>query len=138
MRPDQNLYQTVTPFGSVGFSMYGRGFSVSQIRQLSKCVSSDKMNFFAKISIFSKLITCLLNKAKTPESTPEPIGLFMASYQGFYAKFVSMMSPKCSIIEKDADFLPQQPIFSGVRTVFGFSRFGLSMRMPVSVIFFTR
>ena len=29
-------------------------------------------------------------------------------------------------------------IFSGVRTVFGFSRVGLSMRMPVTFIFFTR
>ena len=29
-------------------------------------------------------------------------------------------------------------IFSGVRNVFGFSRFGLSMRMPVSINFFTR
>ena len=29
-------------------------------------------------------------------------------------------------------------IFLGIRTVFGFSRFGLSMRMPVSFTFFTR
>ena len=50
-------------------------------------------------------------------STPEPIELCMASYQGLYAKFISMMSPKCSIVENDGElmlmplhthFLPQQ------------------------------
>ena len=62
----------------------------------------------------------------------------MASYQGVYAKFVSMMSPKCSIVENDGElvlmalykhFLPHYSaaIFSGVSTVFGFSRLGLSM-----------
>ena len=41
----------------------------------------------------------------------------MPSFQGLYTKFVSMMSPKCSIVEKDGElmlialhthFLPQQ------------------------------
>ena len=29
----------------------------------------------------------------------------MASYQGLYAKFVSMMSPKCSIVENDGELM---------------------------------
>ena len=50
-------------------------------------------------------------------STPEPIELCMASFQGLYTKGVSMMSPKCSIVENDCElmlialhthFLPQQ------------------------------
>ena len=50
-------------------------------------------------------------------STPEPIELCMASYQGLYAKFISMMSPKCSTVENDGElmmmalhthFLPQK------------------------------
>ena len=50
-------------------------------------------------------------------STSEPIGLCMASYQSLYTKFVSMMSPKCSIAENDGElmlialdarFMPQQ------------------------------
>ena len=60
----------------------------------------------------------------------------MASYEykGLYAKFVSMMSPKCSIVENDGEFmlialhthfLPQQQYSRVYATVFGFSRFGL-------------
>ena len=50
-------------------------------------------------------------------SIPEAIELCIASYQGLYAKFVSMMSPKSSIAENDGElmlmalhthFLPQQ------------------------------
>ena len=68
-------------------------------------------------------------------STPEPIELCMASYQGLYAKFISMMSPKCSIVENDGELMlmplhtlsATATIFSGVRAVFGFSGFGLSI-----------
>ena len=53
----------------------------------------------------------------------------MASYQGLYAKFVSMMSLKCSIVENDGGashtLSATAAIFSGVSTVFGFSRFAL-------------
>ena len=38
-------------------------------------------------------------------STSEPIELCMASNQGLYVKFVSMMSPKCSIVENDGDLM---------------------------------
>ena len=72
--------------------------------------------------------------------------LCTASYQGLYAKFVSMMSPKCSIVENDVELMlmalhtlsATAAILTGVHTVFGFSRFGLSMRMPVSFTFFKR
>ena len=82
--------------------------------------------------------------------TPEQIELCMASCQGLYAKFGSMMSSKCSIVENNGELMlmalhthfilgcSTAAIFSDVRTVFGFSRFaGLSMRMPVSFTFFT-
>ena len=45
------------------------------------------------------------------------MGFCMALYEGFYAKFVSMMCPKCSIVDNDGElmlmalkayFLPQQ------------------------------
>ena len=48
-------------------------------------------------------------------STPDPIELCMASYQGLYAKFVSNISPKYSIVDNDGElmlhFLPQQQYF---------------------------
>ena len=61
---DQNLHQTVTRLGCVGFSMYACGFFVPQIRQFclftkpprSDWASSEKMIFFAKIAIFCKSI----------------------------------------------------------------------------------
>ena len=74
---------------------------------------------FTKIGIFCKSIAGALSEAKTHQldSTPEPIEHCVASYQGLYAKFVSMMSPKCSIVKNDGElmlmalhthFLPQQ------------------------------
>ena len=53
---DQNQHQTVTRFGSVGFSMYACGFSVPQMWQFclltypqrSKLASSEKMISFTK------------------------------------------------------------------------------------------
>ena len=69
----QNLYQIVTCFGFVGFTMYACGFSVSQMQQFylftyppkSKGASSEKMIFFAKIGIFCKLIASPLGEAYT-------------------------------------------------------------------------
>ena len=62
-------------------------------------------------------------------SIPEPIGLSMASYQGLYVKFVSMMSPKLSVVKDNGEFdvdgalrtlSATAPIYSGIRTVFAF------------------
>ena len=50
---------------------------------------------------------------------PWTIELCMASYQGLYAKFVSIMPPKCSIVDNT---------FCHSSTVFGFSRFSLVYR----------
>ena len=51
-----------------------------------------------------------------------------------------MMSPECSIVENDGEMMlvalsATAAILSGVRTDFGFSRFGLSIRMPVFSLF---
>ena len=59
-------------------------------------------------------------------SIPEPIEFCMASYQGLYAKFVSIISPKCSIVENNGELMLMGHWF------------GLSMKMPVSFTFFTR
>ena len=56
----------------------------------------------------------------------------MASYQGFYAKFVPMISPKCSIVEKDGEIMLMA---LHVRFGFAFTRCGLSIRMPLSFVF---
>ena len=59
-----------------------------------------------KIGIFCKSIACPLSEAKTHWMLNfVPIGLFMASYQGLYAKFVSMMSPKYLIVENDGELM---------------------------------
>ena len=69
------------------------------------------MIFFPKIGIFCKSIAGPLSETKKLNGqlalTREPIELCVASYQGFYAKFVSIMSPKCLIVENDGEFLPQ-------------------------------
>ena len=57
------------------------------------------MIFVAKIGIFCKSIADQL------ASTPEPIELCMASYPALYAKFISMMSPKCSIVKNDGELM---------------------------------
>ena len=129
---DQNPHQTVIRFGCVCFSMYVCKFSVSQMRQFylftypprSKWASSEKMIFFflpKSASSVSRLQAHLAKRKRIGWS----IGFnswtnWMASYQDLYAKFVSMMSPKCSIIENDGEFmfmalhtnfLPQQQYF---------------------------
>ena len=92
------------------------------------------MIFFAKIGILCKSIAGSLSEnafGRQLASTPKPIGLCMASYQGLYPKFVSLMSPKCSIVENDGALML-------VALHAQFSHFGLSMKMPVSFTFFTR
>ena len=79
------------------------------------------MIFFAKIGIFRKSIAGHRRSESASngqlDSTHKPIELCMASYQGLYAKFVFMMSPKCPIVENDGElilmalhtlFVPQQ------------------------------
>ena len=135
---EQNSHQTVTRVGCVGFSMYACGFSVPQMREFclftypprSKWASSEEMISFLPKSASSVSRSRSENALDGKlASTSEPIEFCMSSYQGFYAKFDSMMSPKCF-------FLPQQQ-YSRVYALF-FSRFGLSIKMPVSFTFFLK
>ena len=154
---DQNLHQTVTRFGCVGFSMYACEFPVPQMRQFSlftyplrsKWASSEKMIFFfAKVGIFCKSIAGPLSEAKTYWVVNWLQLLNQLSFvwlwrQGLYAKFVSIMSRKCSIIENDDKlmlralhpyFLPQKQYSLCVG--FGFSRFGLIDKVATFLYFF--
>ena len=115
---NQNPRQTLTLFVCVGFSMYVFGFSMLQMRQFclftyppsSKWVSSKKMIFFCQNLYLLTVGWSIGFKSWTTWPC-------MSSYQGLYAKFISIMSPKCSIVENDvelmlmalyAHFLPQQ------------------------------
>ena len=73
--------------------------------------------FFAKIAIFCKSVASDNALDSQLATIPNPTELHMALYQGLYGKFVSMMSPKCWIVENDSElifmalhtlFLPQQ------------------------------
>ena len=142
---DQNPHQTVTRFGCIGFSMYACGFSVPQMRQFClftypprpKWVSSEKIFFFAKINTFCKSIGDPLSEAKT---------YWMVNWTlyGVIPKvFMQNSSQWCfwNVWERQWIFVDgasptlsatAAAIFSGVRIIFGFSCFGLSMRMPAS------
>ena len=114
---NQNLHQTGTRFKCADFSMYACRFSVPQMRQFclftyaprSKRASSEKTIFFTKIGIFRMSFDDPLSENALDgqlASTPESIGLWcMASYQGLYAKFTLLMSPKCSIVEDDGELM---------------------------------
>ena len=116
---DQNPHQTVTRFGCVGFSMYACGFLCPKCDSFASLYTrQDQNELHLKIRFF---LSKSASKRNTLDdqlaSIPEPIELCVASYQGLYAKFVSIMSPKCSVFENDVDlvlmalrihFLPQQ------------------------------
>ena len=81
-------------------------------------------------SSVSRSQTHLVNRKRSGWSigfNSEPIELYMASHQGLCTKFVSMMSPKCSIVKNDGELMlmalhthvsATAAIFSGVCTVF--------------------
>ena len=148
---DQNSHQTVARFGCVDFSMYACEFPVPQMRRFclftylprSKWASSVKM-IFSKIGIFCKSITGPLSEAKTHWMLNwlqllKQLDFVLASYQGLYAKFVLIFNCwERRWIDVDGSsrtLSVTAAIFWGVRSVFGFSRFGLTMRMPVSLTF---
>ena len=136
---DQNSHQTVTRFGCVGFLMYTCVFSVLQVRQFclfthpprSKWASSEKMIFFCQNRhlLYADHRPAYRSKNALDSqlaSTPEPIELFMVTYQDLCAKFLSIMSPKYAIVENDGElmlmalhkhFLPQRQ-YSRVYTLF--------------------
>ena len=120
MPPYQNPHQTVTRFVCVGFSMPKcDNFACLHTRQDQNELLLRRRYFLAKIGIFCKSIADRSANALNGQlsSAPEPIELCMASYPDLYPKFVSMMSPKCLIVEDDGElmfmafhthFLPQQ------------------------------
>ena len=102
--------------------------------------AKNKMSFIWKDDFFFTKIGIVCSQLAL---TPEPIELCIASL----CKMMSQWCPKCSFIEDDnelmlmvglhAHFLPQQQ-YPCVCTVFVFSRFDLSMIVPVSFTFFTK
>ena len=125
---DKNSHQTVAHFGCISFSMYAcpkcYNFVCLHTSQDQNELHLKKWFFFLpkSASFVSRSHSYLAKRKRIAldgqlTSTPEPIEFCMASYQGLYAKFVSVMSPKCSIVESDSElmlmalhthFLPQQ------------------------------
>ena len=108
-----------------------------------------KMSFIWKDDFFFAKSASSVNRSQTYRAKRkriEPVELCSASYQGVYAKFVWMMSPKGLIVENDSElmlmalhtyFLPQQQYSRVYALFFGFSRFGLSINWHYFT-FFTR
>ena len=81
-------------------------FACLHTRQDQNELHLKRRFFFAKVGIFFRANYRSGNALDGQvDSTPEPIELCMASYQGLYARFVSMMSPKCSIVENDGELM---------------------------------
>ena len=116
---NQNPHQTVIRFGCVSFSMIACGFSVSQMLHFclftyppkAKLTSSENIIFFPKVGICCKSIAGPLSEAKMHwlhgqlTSTPELIELCITPYQDLNPKFVSIMSPKCLVVQNDDEFM---------------------------------
>ena len=81
-------------------------FACLHTRQDQNELHLKRRFFFAKVGIFFRANYRSGNALDGQvDSTPEPIELCMASYQGLYAKFISMMSLKCSIVENDGELM---------------------------------
>ena len=96
--------------------------------------------FFTKIDIFCKSIAGPLSEAKTHWTL---YGVIPRCVRKICVNDVFEMFNYWEWQWIDVDgasciYPVTATIFSGVRTVFGFLHFGLSMRMPVSFTFFTR
>ena len=127
--------------------MYACEFSVAQMRHFSCLHIRQDQNdlhlkwwfFFGKIGIFCKSIAGPLSEVKSPLMVH---WLQLRRHtKVFIAKFASMMSPKCSIVENDGElmlmalhkhFLPHQQ-YSRWYSLFLAS---ITDVMPVSFIFF--
>ena len=154
MALDQNPYQTVTCFCCVGFSKYACGFSVPQMRQFCLFTYPSficKDDFFAKIGIFCKSIAGPLSEAKTHWMVNWLQLLHQLNFVWRHSKVLMQRSTQwrlqnVQLLRTTVNWCwshshtlsATAAILSSVRTVFGFSRFGLSMRMPDSFTFFTR
>ena len=149
MHLDQNPHQTVTCFGCVGFSTYWCRFSVPQMRQFwlftypprSKWTSSEKMFFFLPKSLSSvswsqaylakrKLIGWSIGFKSWTNWT-----LYGVIPRSLCKIRLNDVSEMFSCRERRWIDVGTAAIFLDIRTIFGFSRFGLSMRMPVFSLF---
>lgn len=64
------------------------------------------MFFFGKIgNLFKPFAAPRIGALEQLALIPKPIRLCAASYQGLYAKSVSMMFPKCSTVENDGELM---------------------------------
>ena len=151
---NQNPHQTVTRFGRVGFSMYAWGFSVPQMRQFclftyppsSKWASSEEMIVLPKSTSYVSRSQAQLAKRKLigwsigfncwtnwtlygviPRSLWWWCLRFSETFNCWERRWIDSHTLSATAV-----------IFSDIRTVFGFSRVGLSMRMPISFTFFRR
>ena len=153
---DQIPHQTVTRFGCVGFSVYACGFSVTQMRQFclftypqrSKWASCERMIFFLPKSSSSvsrsqahlvkrKLIGWSIGFNSWTNWTM--YGVILRSLCKIRLNDVSEMfncweRRRIDVNGAARTLAATEVIFLGLRT--GLSRFGLSMRMPVSFTFF--
>ena len=141
---NRNPHQTVTCFGCVGVSMYASWFFVPKMRQF--CM---KRWFFLPKSASS------VSRSQAHLAQRKRIGWsigfnFWTSWTLCDVIFVNIclndVSEMFNCWERrwiDFDCASRKlsataPIFSDVRTAFGFSAFRLSMKMPVYFTFFTR
>ena len=112
--------------------------------------SSEKMIFFAKIGIFCKSIAGPLSEAKTHwidnwHQLVKQLNfvwyhtkVFMENSSQWFSEMFNCWERRLIDVDDDSHTLSATAVlFSGVRTVFGFSRFVLSTRMSVSYTFFT-
>ena len=141
---DQNSHQTVKRFGCVGFSTYECEFSGLQMLQFCFIWKDD---FFLPKSASS------VRRSQSRLAKRKRIGWSIDfNYWTKWTLYGVIPRPLCKIRLNevsemfncwerqwiDADgalrtLSATSVIFSGVRNIFGFSRFGLSMRMPVSL-----
>ena len=153
MALNQNRHQTVTRFGCVGFSMYAGllcpKFCLFAYPPRAKWASFEKMIFFLPKSAYS------VSRSQTHLAKQKHIG-WSIHFNSKINWTLYWVIPRllCKIRLNDISEMfkcwerrwvdvdgasrllsATAAIFSGVRSVFGFSRFGLSMRMPVSYPF---
>ena len=153
---DQNSHQTMTRFGCVGFSMYAF-FAPKATILLVYIPANIKMNFIWKDNFFPKSASSV-SRSQADLAKRKLIGwsidfnswtnwtLYSVILRSLCTIRLNDVSYMLNCYERrwiDVDEVSHTPsataaIFSSVRTVFGYSRFDLWMRMPVSFTFSTR
>ena len=139
------------PYWNVAAKYLNKNISVPQMHHffcLHTCQDQNGTHLIRWLfSIICKSITGPLSEAKT---------LWMINWLQLLNQLdfvwrhiiILMMSPICATVENHGEFMlmlraqctlsATASLFTGVRTIYLLSRFGLSVRMPVSFTFFTR